>query len=161
MNDGCLQHPSDAPLDAIGIDSVGMIELVYALENRFAIEIGDDEVAPENFTSIESLDRARRPKMPLNRPFAATARLDRPGAGFRGLDVRPKRPGAPGRTAGQPPESRWRRTRLQGHGRAAQLPGIPVLLLAVNECGAVFMPVNPDSRPRSAGASTRSRAPTS
>jgi acyl carrier protein len=55
MNDGCLQHPSDAPLDATGIDSVGMIELVYALENRFAIEIGDDEVAPENFTSIESL----------------------------------------------------------------------------------------------------------
>ena len=51
----CLQHPSDAPLDATGIDSVGMIELVYALENRFAIEIGDDEVAPENFTSIESL----------------------------------------------------------------------------------------------------------
>ena len=32
-----------------------MIELVYALENRFAIEIGDDEVAPENFTSIGSL----------------------------------------------------------------------------------------------------------
>ena len=32
-----------------------MIELVYALENRFAIEIGDDEVAPENFSSIESL----------------------------------------------------------------------------------------------------------
>ena len=55
MNDGCLQHPRDAPLDATGIDSVGMIELVYALENRFAIVIGDDEVAPENFTSIESL----------------------------------------------------------------------------------------------------------
>ena len=55
MNEGCLEHPSDAPLDATGIDSVGMIELVYALENRFAIEIGDDEVAPENFSSIESL----------------------------------------------------------------------------------------------------------
>ena len=55
INDGGLQHPRDAPLDATGIDSVGMIELVYALENRFAIEIGDDEVAPENFTSIESL----------------------------------------------------------------------------------------------------------
>ena len=55
MNDGCLEHPSDAPLDGTGIDSVGMIELVYALENRFAIKIGDDEVAPENFTSIGSL----------------------------------------------------------------------------------------------------------
>ena len=29
-----------------------MIELIYALENRFAIRIGDDEVAPENFASI-------------------------------------------------------------------------------------------------------------
>ena len=55
LNDGCLQHPSDAPLEATGIDSVGMIELVYALENRFAIQIGDDEVAPENFASIGSL----------------------------------------------------------------------------------------------------------
>ena len=28
MNDGCLQHPRDAPLETMGIDSVGMIELV-------------------------------------------------------------------------------------------------------------------------------------
>ena len=55
LNDGCLQHASDAPLEATGIDSVGMIELVYALENRFAIEIDDDEVAPQNFASIGSL----------------------------------------------------------------------------------------------------------
>jgi acyl carrier protein len=55
LNDGCLHHASDAPLEATGIDSVGMIELVYALENRFSIEIGDDEVAPENFASIGSL----------------------------------------------------------------------------------------------------------
>jgi acyl carrier protein len=55
MNDHCLEHPSDAPLDATGIDSVGMIELVYALEDRFAIQLGDDEVAPEHFTSIGSL----------------------------------------------------------------------------------------------------------
>ena len=55
LNDRCLQHASDAPLEGIGIDSVGMIELVYKLESRFSIEIRDDEVAPENFTSIGSL----------------------------------------------------------------------------------------------------------
>jgi acyl carrier protein len=55
LNEDCLHHSSDAPLETIGIDSVGMIELVYALENRFSIQIGDDEVAPENFASIGSL----------------------------------------------------------------------------------------------------------
>jgi acyl carrier protein len=43
------------PLESTGIDSVGMIELVYALEERFGIEIGDEEVVPENFGSIRSL----------------------------------------------------------------------------------------------------------
>ena len=57
LNEDCLHHSSDAPLETIGIDSVGMIELVYALENRFSIQIGDDEVAPENFASIGSLTR--------------------------------------------------------------------------------------------------------
>jgi acyl carrier protein len=42
-------------LETIGVDSVGMIELVFALEERFSIHILEDEVAPENFTSIESL----------------------------------------------------------------------------------------------------------
>lgn len=55
LNEGCLQHASDAPLEATGIDSVGMIDLVYELENRLSIEIRDDEVAPENFGSIRSL----------------------------------------------------------------------------------------------------------
>jgi acyl carrier protein len=55
LNDRCLQHASDAPLEATGIDSVGMIELVYELETRFSIEIRDDEVAPTNFASIGSL----------------------------------------------------------------------------------------------------------
>ena len=55
LNEDCLHHSSDAPLETMGIDSVGMIELVYALENRFSIQIRDDEVAPENFASIESL----------------------------------------------------------------------------------------------------------
>jgi acyl carrier protein len=55
LSDDCLVQSSDASLDTIGIDSVRMIELVYALEDRFSIEIGDDEVGPENFSSIGSL----------------------------------------------------------------------------------------------------------
>jgi acyl carrier protein len=55
LSDDCFHHPSDASLETIGIDSVRMIELVYALEDRFAIEIGDDDVGPENFSSIASL----------------------------------------------------------------------------------------------------------
>jgi acyl carrier protein len=39
----------------MGIDSVRMIELVYALEDRFSIKIEDEEVRPENFFSIASL----------------------------------------------------------------------------------------------------------
>jgi acyl carrier protein len=35
--------------------SVAMIELVYAVEDRFSIHIADDEVAPENFGSIGSV----------------------------------------------------------------------------------------------------------
>ena len=55
LKDDCHQHPGDAPLETIGVDSVRMIELMYALEDRFAIEIPDDEVGPENFSSIASL----------------------------------------------------------------------------------------------------------
>jgi acyl carrier protein len=51
----CLRAPSEMDLEAIGVDSVAMIELVFALEDRFAIQIHEDEVAPENFSSIESL----------------------------------------------------------------------------------------------------------
>jgi acyl carrier protein len=55
LNDDCLRDKRDASLETIGIDSVRMIELVYALEDRFSIQIGDDEVGPENFSTIASL----------------------------------------------------------------------------------------------------------
>jgi acyl carrier protein len=54
-NKDCLTTASDVSLEAIGLTSVAMIELVYAIEDRFAIHIEDDEVAPENFASIGSL----------------------------------------------------------------------------------------------------------
>jgi acyl carrier protein len=51
----CLRVPREMGLETMGVDSVAMIELVFALEERFAIQILEDEVAPENFSSIESL----------------------------------------------------------------------------------------------------------
>ena len=55
LNEDCLTSASDAPLESIGMTSVVMIELVYAVEDRFSIHIADDEVAPENFASIGSV----------------------------------------------------------------------------------------------------------
>jgi len=55
LNEDCLHHSSDAPLETVGVNSVAMIELVYALEDRFSIRIGDEEVAPEHFASIGSV----------------------------------------------------------------------------------------------------------
>jgi acyl carrier protein len=55
LKDDCLRYPDDTLLETIGVDSVRMIELIYALEDRFAIQIADDEAGPENFSSIGSL----------------------------------------------------------------------------------------------------------
>jgi acyl carrier protein len=55
LNESCLRSPSDAALDHIGLDSIGMIDLVYGLEERFAISIDDEEVLPENFATIAAL----------------------------------------------------------------------------------------------------------
>jgi acyl carrier protein len=55
LNPDCLTSASDATLESIGMTSVTMIELVYAMEDRFSVRIADDEVAPENFRSIGSV----------------------------------------------------------------------------------------------------------
>ena len=54
---------SEAPLDAdaataldqLGIDSVGMIDLVYELERRFSLTLHDTDVTAANFATIQSL----------------------------------------------------------------------------------------------------------
>lgn len=55
LNEQCLRGPAEAALDEMGVDSIGMIDLVYGLEERFAITIADEEVLPENFGSIAAL----------------------------------------------------------------------------------------------------------
>jgi acyl carrier protein len=64
FNTDCLTSASDVPLESIGMTSVVMIELVYAVEDRFSIHIADDEVAPENFASIGSVVRLVARKCP-------------------------------------------------------------------------------------------------
>lgn len=39
----------------VGLDSVGFVELRVLCEQRFNIEIGDDDYTPENFASIRLL----------------------------------------------------------------------------------------------------------
>lgn len=37
------------------IDSLGIVELVAFLESRYGIKVGDDDLLPENFNSVNSV----------------------------------------------------------------------------------------------------------
>jgi acyl carrier protein len=37
------------------IDSLGIVELVGFLESRYGIKVGDDDLLPENFQSVNSV----------------------------------------------------------------------------------------------------------
>jgi acyl carrier protein len=37
------------------IDSLGIVELVAFLESRYGIKVGDDDLLPENFSSVNSV----------------------------------------------------------------------------------------------------------
>jgi acyl carrier protein len=45
------------------IDSTGVLELVSFLEERYGIQVQDDELIPENLDSISSLERFLNQKM--------------------------------------------------------------------------------------------------
>lgn len=42
-------------LEAGIIDSTGVLEVVSMLEENYGVEVGDDELVPENFDSLERL----------------------------------------------------------------------------------------------------------
>jgi acyl carrier protein len=52
----------------IGLDSVGFVELRVLCEQKFGVEIGDEDYTPENFTSIRLLadliDRLQAARQP-------------------------------------------------------------------------------------------------
>jgi len=45
-------QPGDSLLEKGVIDSTGVLELVAFLEERYAIEVQDDEVIPDNLDSV-------------------------------------------------------------------------------------------------------------
>ena len=46
---------ADSLLDSGIVDSLGILDIVTHLEEKFAVEIGDDDLNPENFDSIDVL----------------------------------------------------------------------------------------------------------
>lgn len=46
------------------IDSTGVLEVVAYLESRYGIEIGDEEIVPENMDSIQGLSRFVSSRLP-------------------------------------------------------------------------------------------------
>jgi acyl carrier protein len=49
---------NDYPLlDRQVLDSVGIFQLVSFVESEYGVEIGDEELVPENFGTIESIAR--------------------------------------------------------------------------------------------------------
>ena len=48
---------ADSMLEQGILDSTGVLELVEFLEERFAIQVGDEELTPENLGSIDNIAR--------------------------------------------------------------------------------------------------------
>ena len=55
---------NDSPFFETGIvDSTGSLEVVTFLEETFNISVADEELIPENFTSIETIDQYLQKKV--------------------------------------------------------------------------------------------------
>lgn len=46
---------SDSLLDAGIVDSLGILDIVAHLEERFGITVGDEDLNPENFDTVDAL----------------------------------------------------------------------------------------------------------
>ena len=55
-------NDEDSFLEKEIIDSTGVLELVSFVEERFGIEVGDEELIPDNFDSISKLGEYVRKK---------------------------------------------------------------------------------------------------
>lgn len=55
---------SDALLESGILDSLGVLDLVTFLEQKFSIRVADDELVPENFQSIDTLSAFVQRKSP-------------------------------------------------------------------------------------------------
>lgn len=50
-------RPRDNLLAQGVVDSLAIVKLTHVLEERFPIEVTDEDIVPENFRDIESLSR--------------------------------------------------------------------------------------------------------
>lgn len=55
--DGVMLAPDDSLIEVGVIDSTGVLELIGFIEERYEIEVRDEEVLPENLDSIASITR--------------------------------------------------------------------------------------------------------
>lgn len=53
--DDVVLNPGSSLLEEGIIDSTGVLELVSFIETEFNIQIGEDEIIPENLDSIENI----------------------------------------------------------------------------------------------------------
>jgi acyl carrier protein len=53
-------------LDSGIIDSLGIMQLIYYIENTFSIKIDDNELLPENFESIDNITKLVAGKTAVN-----------------------------------------------------------------------------------------------
>jgi len=55
--DGVVLDPDDSLIEVGVIDSTGVLELIGFIEERYDVEIADEEVLPENLDSIANITR--------------------------------------------------------------------------------------------------------
>ncbi|MEX1032937.1 MAG: acyl carrier protein [Cellvibrionaceae bacterium] len=53
--DSSLLNDTDSFLDKGILDSTGILELVFFLEEEFEIRVAEDDMVPENLDSVENL----------------------------------------------------------------------------------------------------------
>lgn len=56
--------PRERPLTEAGLDSVGVLQLVAALEQRLGAALPDTDLSAENFATVGSLVRLVRRRLP-------------------------------------------------------------------------------------------------
>jgi acyl carrier protein len=63
LGEGLTLDPSDSLQEAGVIDSLGVLELIGFLEQRYGLQISDAEVLPENLDSIDSVTQFATAKL--------------------------------------------------------------------------------------------------
>jgi acyl carrier protein len=65
-NEDFSLKPDDSLIEVGVIDSTGVLELIGFIEERYALQVHDAEVLPENLDSIENISRFVSRKLALS-----------------------------------------------------------------------------------------------